>query len=238
MFGQMLDLLPELTPMNQSRLLHDSTYSDSHRAWLFERIETDPMLQAQLGIVFQNFLRHHRDESIRYWAAKHLEPVNGDSSMDEKVKRYEPALQIRGGAERGKTVFQQRCATCHRAGDDGPETGPNLVTVSRAGRPALLQNILDPNREINSNYETWQIVLADGTELLGKSIGQRENSFNLMLADGTQISVPRADVVQMRPTGRSLMPEGLEEGLTPESMADLLRFIEDLAIPRIDAFAE
>jgi len=37
--------------------------------------------------------------------------------------------------------------------------------------------------------------------------------------------VPRANIVRMESTGKSLMPEGLEAGLSAQEMADLLEFI-------------
>jgi hypothetical protein len=35
----------------------------------------------------------------------------------------------------------------------------------------------------------------------------------------------RANILQLRSQGKSLMPEGLEAGLGPQEMADLLEFI-------------
>ncbi len=238
MFKQMLDLLPGLSPVNQNRLLHLATGSDAPRAWLFERIEKDPDFRAQLGIVFQNFLRNHQDKGIQQWAVQTFGPASPDVSIQGMLARYQPALQIAGNPRNGLAIFQQRCATCHRAGDQGPDVGPNLVTVSRAGRPTLLNHILDPSREINSAYETWQITLKDGTDLLGRPVGQGDNSITLALADGSTTTVARSSTASMRPSGRSLMPDGLAEGLTPETMADLLRFIEELTNPQISPPAE
>lgn len=237
MFNALLDALPELAPENQNLLLRLSAGSTPQREWLFSRLESEPELRVRLSVTFKNTLRKNRDEKVRAWAEQHLEPTS-DASTEQRIQKYQPAIRIAGDARHGKEIFQLRCAICHRAGDEGPEIGPDLVTVARAGRPAMLSNIVDPNREINSNYETWRVVLKDGNDYTGKQHYQSDNSFALQLADGSHISINRYNVSSLRPTGRSLMPEGLDEGMSVEDMADLLRFIEELAIRNIETFAE
>jgi hypothetical protein len=45
---------------------------------------------------------------------------------------------------------------------------------------------------------------------------------------GAESVIGRADIAGSSSSGRSLMPEGLEAGLSPADMADLLTFIETL----------
>ena len=45
---------------------------------------------------------------------------------------------------------------------------------------------------------------------------------------GAEITVPRANVKGSASSGKSVMPEGLEAGMTVQDMADLLTFIEEL----------
>ncbi len=44
-------------------------------------------------------------------------------------------------------------------------------------------------------------------------------------ADGKKNVIPRANIAKMRSQDMSVMPEGLESGLTPQDMADLLEHI-------------
>jgi hypothetical protein len=50
----------------------------------------------------------------------------------------------------------------------------------------------------------------------------------LTLMGGTQVSLTRAQIKGTSSEGKSLMPEGLEQGLDAQAMADLLSFIEGL----------
>jgi putative heme-binding domain-containing protein len=42
---------------------------------------------------------------------------------------------------------------------------------------------------------------------------------------GPDASWARSEIREIRATGRSLMPEGLEEGLPPQDLADLIAFL-------------
>jgi putative heme-binding domain-containing protein len=44
-------------------------------------------------------------------------------------------------------------------------------------------------------------------------------------AQGQAMALPRADVEKLELSNRSLMPEGLEQGLTDQDLADLLEFL-------------
>jgi putative heme-binding domain-containing protein len=237
-FEALINLLPTLPPQSQNQILIAATRSRSQRDWLFTRIESDAEFRSTLGLAFINGLRNHSEETVRIWAAEHLSPPPAETTLSQKLAHYESALQIEGNAKLGRAIYDLRCAVCHRAGNEGPDIGPDLVTVSRAGRESLLNNILAPNREINPAYETWQIKLKDGTEWIGKRGMQMNDGFPLHLADGSVMQIRQAEITSVHPTGQSLMPEGLAEGLTLEAMANLLRFIEELAISDVEFFTE
>ena len=44
----------------------------------------------------------------------------------------------------------------------------------------------------------------------------------LRQAGGVEVALARSTLRSLENTGRSLMPEGLEDGLDPQSLADLL----------------
>ena len=57
--------------------------------------------------------------------------------------------------------------------------------------------------------------------------GQTGTSLTLKRAENQTETVLRADVDEIVSTGQSLMPEGLEKGITVEEMADLLAFLKN-----------
>jgi hypothetical protein len=48
------------------------------------------------------------------------------------------------------------------------------------------------------------------------------------MGGGVKQTVARKDIKGSSSEGKSMMPEGLEAGLDPQAMADLLTFIESL----------
>ena len=51
-------------------------------------------------------------------------------------------------------------------------------------------------------------------------------SVTMRQAYGREDVIPRASIAKMQSQGNSLMPEGLEAGLRPQDLADLLEYIE------------
>jgi hypothetical protein len=45
---------------------------------------------------------------------------------------------------------------------------------------------------------------------------------------GAEVTLPRSNIKGSSSSGKSLMPEGLEAGMSVQDMADLISFIESL----------
>jgi putative heme-binding domain-containing protein len=67
-----------------------------------------------------------------------------------------------------------------------------------------------------------------GESYLGVIAEDTAIQLTLKMPGGVSKTILRADVIGSSSDGRSLMPEGLEGGLTTQDMADLLTFIETL----------
>jgi putative heme-binding domain-containing protein len=141
------------------------------------------------------------------------------------VERYTPALKLRGDAARGKAVFGQHCATCHRLEGAGSEVGPNLAAMQGRGPESILVNVLDPNREVNPQYVDYVVETRDGRVLTGLLAAETAVSITLKQPSGILKTVLRADVEQIHGSGVSLMPEGLEKSLDQQALADVIAYI-------------
>ena len=149
-------------------------------------------------------------------------------SREAVFKTFQPALSVRGNVAAGEQVFLSRCLACHEADGQGVEVGPNLVTVKTKGRQGLLTAILEPHQEVASQYISYTIQTKDGETLIGLISQDDASSMTLKMMGGAQITLQRSNIQSCSSTGKSLMPEGIEQGMTVEDMADLLAFIEQL----------
>ena len=120
---------------------------------------------------------------------------------------------------------KQRVADCHRLGNDGFAVGPDLSGARSGGKEKLLVNILDPNREIPPNYFGYIVETREGDSYAGLIVNETANSVTVRPPLGTEVVVPRLRIANMQASRLSLMPEGLEEGLSEQDLADLVDFI-------------
>jgi putative heme-binding domain-containing protein len=192
---------------------------------LLKAVQSGEIQAASLTTAQANFLRNHRDHAVSQLAGQVLgaKPAGQRQSV---IDVYLPALHLNGDAGRGRKVYEERCISCHRIAGQGHAVGPDLITVKNSGKEKLMVNILDPNREVRPDYVTYVVETEDGESLVGLIANETSTSVTVRQAYGKEDVVPRSRIRRMRSQGQSLMPEGLEAGLTAQSLADLLEFIE------------
>jgi putative heme-binding domain-containing protein len=88
-----------------------------------------------------------------------------------------------------------------------------------------LTSILDPNREVSPNYLEYIVTTHDGRTTSGVIVAETVTGVTLRRAGGAEETVLRRDIEEMAGTNRSLMPEGLEQSVSVQEMADLLAFL-------------
>jgi putative heme-binding domain-containing protein len=54
------------------------------------------------------------------------------------------------------------------------------------------------------------------------------NSLTIRRPDGTTVELLRTEIEQLKSTGLSFMPEGLEKQLDRQAMADLLAYLDSI----------
>lgn len=187
-------------------------------------LETGSIKPHDLSAAQAKRLREQKNPELKAKAEKLL-AQSFAPKRDEVVKQFQSAVQLKGDATKGKQIYLERCVSCHRAEGEGHALGPDLVTVKTTGREKLLVNILDPNREVPPQFLGYAIETKDGESLMGLVVNESPASVTLRMAFGQETTVPRSKIAKMGSNGQSLMPEGLEAGLTSQDLANLLEFI-------------
>jgi putative heme-binding domain-containing protein len=157
------------------------------------------------------------------------EKVFADSTSATRaavVEKFKPALKLQGDAARGKTVFASVCISCHKLDGVGLELGPDLRSVAQHDAEKLLNSILDPSAIIEPGFMAYHCTLKSGEQLYGVIATETSASLTLKMAGNLTKSVLRSDVESLKSAGTSLMPEGLEAALTPQSLADLISYLK------------
>jgi putative membrane-bound dehydrogenase-like protein len=196
---------------------------------LFHAIEAREIARGEIERDVKQLLMNHPNTAIRNRArALFAGDVSGDRGKIVAV--YRPALAQPGRVERGRDVYERRCATCHRFGNAGHAVGPDIVSVQNKSPADLLIAILDPSREAQPNFIAYNVVTAQGAVYSGIIAAESAAGVTLRRAEGKEDKILRNQIEEIVSTGKSLMPEGLEKDISPDQMADLIAFIKSTAV--------
>jgi putative heme-binding domain-containing protein len=108
------------------------------------------------------------------------------------------------------------------------DVGPNLATVTNRSSEDLLVHILDPNREVAPNFVNYNVATENGRVLSGIIAEESAGALVLKRGEGATDVIPREQIEAVSSTGISLMPEGLEKGLSHQDLADLIAFVRSI----------
>ncbi len=180
------------------------------------------------------FLQHD-DPDIRRLATE-LFGEAASTGRAEIIAAYRPVLERTadpGEADRarGEAVFRRDCMACHKIGDTGHKIGPDLASSPSRDAAALLTHVLDPNRYVLPNYESYVVVDTDGRVFTGLIAAQTATSITLRREENKTVTILRTNVDELSSTGKSLMPEGFEKKITPQEMTDLFAFLQASRTP-------
>lgn len=142
------------------------------------------------------------------------------------LSEYSRALALPGDVGRGRTIFRERCAQCHRVETFGTAVGPDISDLRTKTPEMLLHDILNPNAAIDANYQVYSVALKDGRVLSGIIAAESATGLTVRRADADSDTVLRSEIVELRSTGQSLMPDGVEKDIPVEAMADLIDYLK------------
>jgi hypothetical protein len=216
------ELLPKAGPVLKRDLVPMLTGNAATALELFKRMEKGEFPTAWVDV--ETRWRYQRGTGEMTDLAKKL---FGEASGDRAavVSSYMDASKHPGDAKKGQQVFASICITCHRHGSMGVDVGPPLSDVKVKPPEALLSDILDPNRMFEARWSAYQIDTHDNRFLSGIIESETPDTVVLAMMGGAKETLPRSAIKEMKSLDRSLMPPGLEAGITKEQMSDLLAFL-------------
>ncbi|HXI29823.1 MAG TPA: PQQ-dependent dehydrogenase, methanol/ethanol family, partial [Vicinamibacterales bacterium] len=134
-----------------------------------------------------------------------------------------------GNVENGRSVFTQRCTSCHRVGGVGGRIGPDLsrVGLSRS-RAAMTREIRNPSEWMAPGFETVTLVTKDGQKISGVKKG--EDAFSIQIMDTRERiqGYLKANLQSVTLEKTSLMPVYGPSQLGDGDLSDLLGYLTTL----------
>ncbi len=139
-----------------------------------------------------------------------------EKRIDDLIKKRGDGFKnFKADLAKGKEVFAKNCAVCHQINNEGAKVGPQLDGVGIRGLERLLEDTLDPNRNVDAAFKATTLQLIDGRSPTGLV---REEGAVYVLVDalGKEERIPAKDVDKVVKSNISAMPANVD-AIIPEA---------------------
>jgi putative heme-binding domain-containing protein len=132
--------------------------------------------------------------------------------------------------KRGKLAYEDaQCLACHRFGNEGGSTGPDLTAVSsRFQLRDILESIIEPSKVISEQYANTTLRLTSGDVIEGRIVQELDDKYVVQPnpLEPAKVEVKKAEVKSKSLSKVSPMPEGLVNTFTKEEILDMMAYVE------------
>ena len=151
------------------------------------------------------------------------------NNRDLVVKDYAAALDLPSNPRHGRQLFEEHCANCHLR-KRGKGVAPDLGRVKGKSKNELLEAILNPSSAISPFYTNYVIMTSDGLVTDGLIVSETPGTVTVKGQEGGEQALLRSQIVEIRASSVSLMPDGLEQDLNKQDLADVIAFLQGEAL--------
>ena len=215
--------LPTSGPSIRKEIVSTLASDAKARVDLLEKMDRGEVSKSLLDAEARWSLLQVKTEPVKTLAEKLFQRPSEDRA--KVVAEYLPSTKAKGDASKGKETFTNVCSACHSFKGIGTAVGPDISDVRAREKDALLNDILDPNRMIEARWSANKVALKDGRLLMGLMDSENEKEITLRMPGGAKETIRRDQIHTFEALDTSLMPIGLEGGITTSQMADLLAFL-------------
>jgi putative heme-binding domain-containing protein len=149
-----------------------------------------------------------------------------DQKLQELLKnRRDAYLKAKPDATLGVAIFEKHCANCHQIGGKGAKVGPQLDGIGNRGLERLLEDTLDPNRNVDQAFRTTILFLKNGQTVSGLLLKEEGEVYVLADAMGKEVPVPKNTVDEKKISPLSPMPANFADQIPEKEFYDLLAYL-------------
>ncbi len=125
----------------------------------------------------------------------------------------------------GAQVFEKHCSVCHQLGGKGAKVGPQLDGVGIRGLDRLLEDVLDPNRNVDQAFRLTTLNLKSGQVASGLLLKEEGEVYVLADAQGKEVRVPKKAVEERTVSQLSPMPANFADQVPEADFNNLIAFL-------------
>ncbi len=128
-------------------------------------------------------------------------------------------------AGHGAEIFLKTCAGCHKIDGKGQKVGPELDAVWTRGVDRLLEDVLDPNRNVDQAFRASLIKTNDDRVISGLVLREEGQLLVVQEAADKETKVALKDIQQRVLSQLSPMPSNVVDALPEADFYDLLSYL-------------
>ena len=146
------------------------------------------------------------------------------------------ALSHPGDARRGRKLFHDLqglgCIRCHRINGDGGDIGPDLTDIrAKHARADIVESVLYPSKQILDGYQQVFFETRDDDDISGIVRSETPGEITIIDSAGLKHVLDKTKITGRKTSKISLMPEGLQDGLSLVEFSDLIAYVENPNVP-------
>jgi putative heme-binding domain-containing protein len=145
-----------------------------------------------------------------------------DALIKQRIAAFAKA---KPDVEIGENVFKMNCAVCHQIKSEGGLIGPQLDGIGNRGPERLIEDILDPNRNVDAHFHLHQMKLRDGSTVTGFVRGEVGQITILVDAAGNEQRISKGDIIEDADLPQSLMPPTFGQTIPADAFNDLVAWL-------------
>ena len=224
---QLVELMPILPSINQEYAAARLSRTREGTELLLAAAEAKKfspkiLLNSSVGI----HLPTHSEELTNRYDRLTADLQPEDERRQEMINQLRKSVDMATASpQNGWSLFQEHCVRCHQMAGQGKTIGPQLDGISERGVVRLLEDVVDPSRNVAEGFKNQVIRLRNGAIRMGFPAQEDDESILLMDEVENEIRILKSDIESMREVEESPMPSDFFERLSVDQVNDLMSFL-------------
>jgi putative heme-binding domain-containing protein len=140
-------------------------------------------------------------------------------------KRRAAFLAAKPDGTQGSQVFEKHCSACHQIAGKGAKIGPQLDGIGNRGLDRLLEDVLDPNRNVDQAFRMTTLNLKSGQVVSGLLLKEEGEVYVMADQQGKEVRVPKKTVDERTVSQLSPMPANFADQVSEADFNNLMAFL-------------
>jgi putative heme-binding domain-containing protein len=158
-------------------------------------------------------------------------PPADEMTAQQIAQRRQAYLNSQPDVDVGRSAFTKQCEICHQMRGQGKKFGPDLDGIGVRGLDRLLEDLLDPSRNVDPAFQTTIVITERGLAHTGLALRDEGKVLLLVDSEGKELRIRHDEIDERYTSALSPMPAALEKALTDEEFNHLMRFLLDANEP-------